>query len=106
MDEHEELFRSGGHMPERDSWQTMCEALRAGKRHDAEAELVNIRAVLYRRRRGEALPLEDLYPEEHQLAPDPRWGEAWNAYKAAVRASDWNAARDQIDVLIRLFGEA
>lgn len=95
----DELFRSGGHMPERDCWQRLCAALRQKSYDEAGSELVAIRTFLRRRSRGEVLPHEELYPEEHRLAPAPALGDAWNAYKAAVRASDFVGAREHIHTL-------
>ncbi len=101
-----DLFRCGGHMPERDAWQSLCEAMQDGRRDVAALELAAIDATLRRRSRGEALPVDDLYPEEHRLAPYPEWGEAWNAYKGAVRAGAWASARRSLDELVRLLEAA
>lgn len=94
-----EIFRAGGHLPERDCWQRLCAAVREKRQEGAYAELLAIRVFLRRRARGEALPHEELYPEEHRLAPTPALGDAWNAYKAAVRAGDFTAAREHIHTL-------
>lgn len=92
-------------MPERDAWQALCEAARAGQRERVDNQITEIRAVLRRRARGEVLPTEDVYPEEHRLAPHPPWGAAWNAYKQAVRENDFRTARDRVDTLAKLIGE-
>jgi hypothetical protein len=86
-----------GGLPESSVWQGLCEALRA-KRSTAKL-LERLEVLLAEREAGAAHPTKDSYPQDDTLAPTPALAAAWRAYKAAILAKDFEAARRALEGL-------